>query len=80
MDRSDSDQDLFRETFGDEFTNRIERVATETSAAVAKARRTFFVLVERRKNGRITTGRAKNWMVSCYLMPMNILLKGSCQS
>lgn len=30
-------KDLFRETFGDEFTNRIERVATETSAAVAKA-------------------------------------------
>ena len=32
---SDS-QDLFRETFGDDFTNRLERVACETSAAVAQ--------------------------------------------
>ncbi|CAK9070263.1 unnamed protein product [Durusdinium trenchii] len=29
-------KDLFRETFGDEFTNRLERVASETSAAVAQ--------------------------------------------
>ena len=29
-------QDLFRETFGDDFTNRLERVASETSAAVAQ--------------------------------------------